>query len=155
MLLKRYLSDEIAPMIFANRASELFKVPAEVVVAEIHSWIGDQIRGASNMTTADLIFHAATKLDQLGVLELIAHEEVKEYLDRLQPHLMELCPAEQRRGLEENFQLLEKSTGISGSKIEVLHKQGGGGAAGPGGGHPGGFQGAAVREESGEESGEE
>ncbi len=128
LLLKRYLSDEIAPMIFADSAAELFEVPEGVVAHEIHSWIGDQIRGASNMTAADLIYHAATKLHQLGVLELIPKEDVNAYLGGLQPHLLELCPVDQRRGLEENFQHLERSSGISGGKVEVLHKQGGGGS---------------------------
>ena len=142
-LLKRYLSDEIAPMIFANNASELFEVPPEVVAAEIYSWIGDQIAGATNMTAADLIYHAATKLHQLGVLELIPSEEINQYLNGLHPHLLGLCPAEQRRGLEENFRHLERSTDISGSKVEVLHKQGGGASPGTGGGYPGGYGGAA------------
>jgi len=138
-LLKRYLSDEIAPMIFANNAAELFEVPAVVVANEIHSWIGDQIRGASNMTTADLIYHAATKIHQLGILELIPKDEVKQYLGGLQPHLLELCPIDQRHGLEENFELLERSSGISGGQVEVLHKQGGGGAQGAAGASPTGY----------------
>ena len=125
LLLKRYLSDEIAPLIFADSASELFKVPMDVVVTEIQSWMADQIRGATDMTPADLIFHAATKLHQLGILELIPQGEVQGYLDGLQPHLMELCPAQQRIGLEENFKHLEKSTGMSGAKVEVLRKSGG------------------------------
>jgi hypothetical protein len=133
-LLKRYLSDEIAPMIFADSASELFEVPTQVMAQEIHSWLGDQIRGASTMTPSELLYHAATKLHQLGVLELLPREEVAEFLGKLQPFLLELCPAEQRQGLEENFKHLEKSTGISGGKVEVLHKQG---PAGVPGGHPG------------------
>jgi hypothetical protein len=135
-LLKRYLSDEIAPMIFADTASELFQVPTQVVAHEIHSWLGDQIRGASTMTPSELLYHAATKLHQLGVLELIPRDEVGEFLGNLQPFLLELCPAEQRNGLEENFKHLEKSTGISGGKVEVLHKQGPGGVPGAHGGMP-------------------
>ena len=76
MLLKRYLSDEIAPMIFSDTADELFAAPPEIIASEIQSWMGDQIRGASNMTAGDLIFHAATKLHQLGVLELLPREDV-------------------------------------------------------------------------------
>ena len=143
LLLKRYLSDEIAPMIFADSASKLFKVPIDVVAAEIHSWMADQISGATNMTPADLIYHAANKLHQLGILELIPREEIDGYLDGLKPHLVELCPAGQRNGLLENFRHLERSTGFSGSKVEVLRKQGGGGMAGMGGGQPGGYGGAA------------
>ncbi len=134
MLLKRYLSDEIAPMIFANNASELFEVPVGVVVSELQSWIGDQFRGSSNMTAADLIFHAATKLHQLGVLELIPREDVAQFMDGLRPYLIELCPAEQRAGLQVNFGHLEKSTSIAGSSTEVLHKS----VQGPGGGYSGG-----------------
>ncbi len=155
-LLKRYLSDEIAPLIFANNASDLFEIPTYVVASEIHSWIGDQIRGSSNMTTADLIYHAATKLHQLGMLELIPKEEINAYISRIQPNLLEICPAEQRQGLEENFSHLERSTSIGGGKVEVLHKQGGGGPgqsggsggqhqpAGPGGGGYAGAQGGAA-----------
>jgi hypothetical protein len=130
-LLKRYLSDEIAPMIFADRAAELFEVPAGVVAREIHSWIGDQIRGASNMTAADLIYHAATKIHQLGILELMPKDEVKIYLDGLKPSLLALCPTDQRGGLEENLKHLERSSGIPGGKVEVLHKQGGGPVGAP------------------------
>jgi len=137
MLLKRYLSDEIAPMIFADSASELFQVPAQFVAQEIQSWMGDQIRGASTMTASDLLYHAATKLHQLGVLELIPREEVGAFLTKLQPSLLALCPPEQKRGLEENFGHLEKSTGLSGGKVEVLHKQGPPGAQGGYGGPPG------------------
>jgi hypothetical protein len=137
-LLKRYLSDEIAPMIFANSASMLFQVPAQIVAQEIQSWLGDQIRGASTMTASELLYHAATKLHQLGALELIPREEVEAFLSKLQPTLIELCPPEQQRGLAENFRHLEKSTGISAGKVEVLHKQGVPGAPGGHGGAPGG-----------------
>ncbi len=139
VLLKRYLSDEIAPMIFANNASEIFEVPPEVVAVEIQSWIGDQIRGSSNMTVGDLLHHAASKIHQLGVLELIPRDEVREHLDELRPQLLELCPPDQRDLLEQSFRHLEKSTAISVSKSEILHKQG----AGVAGGHPGGPGGAA------------
>ena len=137
MLLKRYLSDEIAPMIFADSAAELFEVPVNIVVQEIQSWIGDQFRGSSNMTAGELIFHAATKLHQLGVLELIPRDDVAQFMSGLYPHLVQLCPVEQRAMLETNIGHLEKSTSISSSRTEVLHKpvQGGGG---PGyGGAPG------------------
>ncbi len=137
MLLKRYLSDEIAPMIFADSATELFDVPVNVVVTEIQSWIGDQFRGSSNMTAGDLIFHAATKLHQLGVLELIPRDDVAQFMNGLYPHLLKLCPPEQQAGLQTNIRHLVKSTSIGGSRSEVLHKpvQGGGGPGyGSGGG---------------------
>jgi hypothetical protein len=124
-------------MIFADSASELFEVPPQIVAHEIQSWLGDQIRGASTMTASELLYHAATKIHQLGILELIPREEVGAYLTRLQPALLELCPPEQKQGLEANFKHLEKSTGISAGKVEVLHRQGPPGAPGGHGGMPG------------------
>jgi len=152
MLLKRYLSDEIAPMIFANNASELFELPVGVVVHEIQSWIGDQFRGSSNMTAGDLIFHVATKLHQLGVLELIPREEVAQFMDGLRPYLLQLCPPEQQAELQTNFGHLEKSTSIASRSTEVLHKsvQDPGGGYSGGGGHQAGSGGVVPGRGSGQ-----
>ncbi len=142
-LFKRYLSDEIAPMIFADTATDLFSAAPQIVATEIQSWIGDQIRGASNMTVSDLLAHAATKLHQLGVLELLDKDEVARYLEGLRPLLLQLCPAEQRSALEQTLGHIEKSTSLAGSKTEVLHRQTGGPSPaypGPSGG--GGYGGA-------------
>jgi hypothetical protein len=132
-LLKRYLSDEIAPMIFANNAAEILDAPPRLIAVEIQSWIGDQVRGASNMTVADLLAHAATKLHQLGILELVPRDDIARSLTGLRPLLLQLCPAEQRPGFEQMFSHIERSTGIGSSKTEVLHRQvPGGGQAPPG-----------------------
>ena len=41
----RYLSDEIAPMIFADAAEILFIAPPEIMAREVHSWVGVQLQG--------------------------------------------------------------------------------------------------------------
>ena len=134
LLLKRYLSDEIAPMIFADTGSEIFDVPNHVVAKAIHSWIGDQVSGATDLSASELLFHAAKKIHLLGELELIPREELKQYLESLQPVLMQLCPAEQRQTLEHSLKHLDASTGVSGSTVGVVHRSGGGGGGGVSGG---------------------
>ncbi|MCK5376458.1 MAG: DUF4388 domain-containing protein [Acidobacteria bacterium] len=134
LLLKRYLSDEIAPMIFADSGSEIFDVPNHVVAKAIHSWIGDQVSGATDLSASELLFHAAKKIHLLGELELIPREELKQYLESLQPVLMQLCPAEQRQTLEHSLKHLDASTGVSGSTVGVVHRSGGGGGGGVSGG---------------------
>lgn len=134
LLLKRYLSDEIAPMIFADSGSDIFDVPNQVVAKAIHSWIGDQFSGATDLSASELLFHAAKKIHLLGELELIPWEDLKQYLESLQPTLMQLCPAEQRQTLQNSLKHLDASTGVSGSTVGVVHRSGGGGGGGVGGG---------------------
>ena len=117
-------------MIFADTGSEIFDVPNQVVAKAIHSWIGDQVSGATDLSASELLFHAAKKIHLLGELELIPREELKQYLESLQPVLMQLCPAEQRQTLEHSLKHLDASTGVSGSTVGVVHRSGGGGGGG-------------------------
>jgi hypothetical protein len=138
-LLKRYLSDEIAPMIFADMASELFEVPAQVVAKEIRSWVSDQFSGSSNLSASDLIFHSAKKIQLIGELELIPRDELKEYLNNLLPLLLQVCPEAEREHLKQGLQHLEVSNSGKGAKVGVVHRPTGGGSpGGVGGGGAGG-----------------
>ncbi|MFV2072174.1 MAG: DUF4388 domain-containing protein [Thermoanaerobaculales bacterium] len=144
--LRRYLSDEIPPMIFADTASVLFEIPPQIVAGEIHSWIGDQYSGASSLTTSDLLYHAAKKIHLLGELDLIPKNEIDPFIKSLQPFLMQLCPAAERLTLEKGLSLLEASQGTSTGSIEVLHRPTG--AAGGGLGGAGTSGGGGVPESS-------
>ena len=131
-LLKRYFSDEIAPMIFADSGSEIFELPNQVTAKAIHSWIGDQVSGATTMSTHELLFHAAKKIHLLGELELMPRDALKQFLDALQPMLLQLCPPEHRQELENSLRHLDASTGVRSSTVGVVHRPGGGGGGQPG-----------------------
>ncbi len=73
LLLARYLSDEVAPMIFADAAEILLKAPPEVMAREIHSWVGTQLQGPNASAVSDYLLHSARKVQNLG--ELGAHPQ--------------------------------------------------------------------------------
>ncbi len=143
LLLARYLSDEVAPMIFADAAEILFRAPPEVIAREIHSWVGTQIQGPNASAVSDYLLHSARKVQNLGELELIPREELNQYLARLQPLLVSICPEHDRADLSENLGRLGVTTGggtmaarISVSRSPHSASGGGGGGSWTGGGGP-------------------
>lgn len=132
LLLKRYLSDEIAPMIFADSGSEIFELPNQVTAKAIHAWIGDQVSGATTLSAPELLFHAAKKIHLLGELELMPRDQLKQFLDALRPTLLQFCPPEHRQELENSLRHLEAATGVRSSTVGVVHRP-----SGSGGGQPG------------------
>jgi len=139
--LARYLSDEIAPMIFAEAAEILFRAPPEVLAREIHSWVGTQLQGPKASPVSDYLLHSARKVQNLGELELIPKDELNRYLAHLQPLLVSICPEHDRADLSENLGRLGVSSGgeamaaqISVSRSPQSSSGGGGGRSTGGGG---------------------
>lgn len=136
----RYLSDEIAPMIFADAAEVLFNAPPEVLAREIHSWIGLQLQGPRASAISDYLLHSARKVFHLGELELLPKEELREYMAKLHPLLVGMAPEHDRAELATNLDQLGISENESmASRISVSRSPsgGGGGGGGLGPGAPG------------------
>lgn len=118
-LLARYLSDEIAPMIFASAADDLFKAPPELVAREIRGWIAIQLQGAKPSEICDYLLHSAKKVHHLGELELLPFAELKGYLEQLKPILLSLCPERDRQKLAANLGRLEAQSQVMAAQISV------------------------------------
>ena len=120
--LGRYLSDEIAPMIFAGSAEVLFKAPPEILARGIHSWVGMQLQGPSPSPASDYLLHSARKVHHLGELELIPKEDLKAFLSKLFPLLVSICPESDRVDLAGNLRVLDVETeggGTMAARISV------------------------------------
>ncbi|MEX1309426.1 MAG: hypothetical protein AB1Z65_03320, partial [Candidatus Sulfomarinibacteraceae bacterium] len=113
--LGRYLSDEIAPMIFAGSAEVLFKAPPEILARGIHSWVGMQLQGPSPSPASDYLLHSARKVHHLGELELIPREDLKVFLSKLFPLLVSICPESDRVDLAGNLRVLDVETETGGA----------------------------------------
>jgi hypothetical protein len=145
LLLARYLSDEVAPMIFADAAEILLQAPPEVLVREIHSWVGIQLQGPNASPVSDYLLHSARKVQNLGELGLIPKENLNQYLARLQPLLVSICPEHDRSDLADNLSRLGVGAGEAlAARISVSRSPqsgsgggGGGGSTTGGGGSPG------------------
>ncbi len=120
--LGRYLSDEIAPMIFLDSADVLLSAPPEVVAAGIRGWISSQVAGSGRTTVADLLFHAAKKIHLLAELELVPAVQMASLLDGLRPHLLEVCPEAYRRALANDLERLGAAEIVMAARPDVLHR---------------------------------
>ncbi|HSW40772.1 MAG TPA: DUF4388 domain-containing protein [Acidobacteriota bacterium] len=129
----QYLSDTIPPVQASEPVSSLMTQPAEFLVSEILDWVSVQCRtAAEDMSTADYIYHSASKLHYLAHLQLISKKELKPYLDDVERQLLEYCPPEDRAILEENFGRLGTSDTVMNKRIGPLCRQGMPDAAEPG-----------------------
>lgn len=127
--LKRYLSDEIAPMIFADSIEDVIRIPPPEIAQAIKGWVADQYRGSNPLPISDYLFHAAKKIHLLAELELVARDEMDQMMATLRPLLLSLCPAEDRQGLERDLQHLEYAEAGTAASLEVVHRPGTSGTA--------------------------
>lgn len=125
--LQRYLSDNIAPMIFADSMDTLLATPPEYISAQIVAWVASLHGGDSQLATADYLFHAAKKFHLLGELELLPREQVAAFLRTVKPYLLRACPDQDRGSLATDFDNLELSQGAEApSVMGHIHRPGGG-----------------------------
>lgn len=124
--LQRYLSDQVPPLIFADAMSTLLRYSTDVAIHEVNTWITAQNRQVVNsVPLSDYLFHAVKKIHLLGEFNLVGKEKLKEYLDDMQEKSLEICPAEDRELLKQNFSMLGEIPTSLASPVEVLYRQAG------------------------------
>jgi len=109
--LRRYLSDNIAPLIFAESIDDLFNMPVRATGAEILGWVASQSHIGDAVRTADYLYHAVKKLHLVGELELIPRERLRVFISALRPILLESCPIHEKEELSKEFANLEQAKG--------------------------------------------
>jgi len=124
--LQRYLSDTIAPMIFADSMDILLATSPEYITAQIVSWVASLSGVDSKLATADYLFHAAKKIHLLGELELLPRDQIAAFLRILRPNLLAACPDQDRGSLANDFGNLELSQGAEApTTVGHIHRAGG------------------------------
>jgi hypothetical protein len=126
--LQRFLSDNIAPMIFADSMDSLLAMPPELTASQIAAWVASLHNVDSSLATADYLFHASKKIHLLGELELMPREQIAAFLNLLRPHLLQVCPEQDRGSLANDLDNLELSQGAEPPTAGVghIHRAGGG-----------------------------
>ncbi len=123
-LLQRYLSDEVAPLVFVEALSDLVTHPPQVVAAEVRSWVAAQYRGVSPLPVSDYLFHTVRKLHVVGELELLPLDRLNAYLVGLEQVLLDQCPEEDRDSLAVDFLHLEESKTVLAAPVQIVHRAG-------------------------------
>jgi hypothetical protein len=78
-----YLSDRIAPLMFAYSMDLLLEQPAALLAAEIRTWAGQQAAAMPGVSLADLLFHAVRKVSGIGEFDLVSGERLRAHVKEL------------------------------------------------------------------------
>ncbi len=121
--IQQYLSDAIAPLLAAESVALLLDQPPELVVKGISHWASGQYQQKSTSATySDYLFHAMKKLFEMGGLKLVPEDRLSEYLQDLKPHILELCPSEDRNVLAEEMEHLGQSEPAVMQAASYIHR---------------------------------
>lgn len=122
--LHQYLSDRIAPLMFADSLELLMDCPPEVVAGEIGAWTAGQYTGVGQpIPVSDYLFHAFRKIHRLGELELVSGRVLDAFLKDLTETVLERCPEEDRDLLRGNLSRLGQSRTGPPPAVDVLYRQ--------------------------------
>ena len=95
--LQRYLSDQIAPLMFVEAADLLVRHVPDLTANEIQSWTAEQhTLAGTSAPTSDYLFHAVKKLHLLAEYKLISEETIRPFIERIATILLQVCPEEDR-----------------------------------------------------------
>lgn len=128
---QQYLSDLVPPLIVADSIEILMKYPPDLVASNINSWASSQLRSSRQIPLSDYFFHAVKKIHIVGEYNLVNREELKEYLEKLKPHLLSLCPVGDRETFRESLNRIDDSPASLASPVEIVYRQSGGQTPGP------------------------
>jgi hypothetical protein len=101
-----YLSDRIAPLMFASSMDVLLQQPAALIAAEVRSWAGQQGAAMPDVPLADLLFHAVRKVAGMGEFDLVSNESLTARVKEMGVAVLPFCPAEDRELLRQNLEKL-------------------------------------------------
>ncbi len=117
--LQQYLSDEIPPLFFVSSAEVLLESPPEQAAGSMAAWASGQTKP---LPIADFLYHGAKKLHLLGDLGLIPKPAVEEFLARLRPALISVCPIEDQQSLAADLDRIHLGVAVGGSGVEVIYR---------------------------------
>jgi hypothetical protein len=118
-----YLSDRIAPLMFAYSMELLLEQPAALLAAEIRTWVSQQAAAVPGVPLADLLFHAVRKLSGIGEFDLVPAERLRVLVNQVGQAVLPFCPVEDREILRQNLEnLAHAPPSAPAGPIEILHR---------------------------------
>jgi hypothetical protein len=120
-----YLSDRIAPLMFAYSMELLLQQPASLIAAEVRTWASQQGAAMPDVPLADLLFHAVRKVAGMGQFELVSNESLGARVKEMGQAVLPFCPPEDREVLRQNLEKLATAppSAASLSGVEALRRE--------------------------------
>ncbi len=121
--LDEYLSDRIAPLLFADSFSILLHGASSLVAKGIARWASAQFQAhGTRLPLSDLLFHAFKKLLQMGELELVSNESLVSYLTELRELVVDACPITEKEALRANLERIEVARMERARPVDLLFR---------------------------------
>jgi hypothetical protein len=122
--LHQYLSDRVAPLMVYDSVKVLMRQGPEFLATQVEGWTAAQIHGkGADIPVSDYLYHVAKKLFLLGEFKLVPSDALGTFLKSLWPHLVAICPAEDRQLLSENLERIGRAEGVLTAPVEQLYRQ--------------------------------
>ena len=119
----KYLSDTIPPFQAADGVAALLEQPPQLMVSEILQWVSEQKLGnGADVSRADYLIHAVSKMHYLAHLQLIPGKALTEYLDSVKELLWEHCSEKDIPVLQEGFSCLENAEIETVSALSLMYR---------------------------------
>src|SRR5262249_56518052 len=101
--LHQYLSDRIAPLMFAYSMELLLKQPPALVAAEIRTRSASQGASMPDVAFSELLFHAVRKVAGMAEFDLVSNQVLAAHVQQVGDAVLAFCPPEDRELLRQNL----------------------------------------------------
>ncbi len=121
--LRRFLSDEIAPLTVADSVSLLLENDPDIMATGIRLWVESQLLRQQSVSTANYFYHALKKIRVVGDLNLVSKEQLAKYLHYLSQYAISCAPPEERQVLASNLNQLEGANPSFDAPVNFFYLQ--------------------------------
>lgn len=121
--LRRYLSDEVAPLVVADSLSLLLENDPKLLASEVRLWTEAQLHRQRAVPVADYLYHALKKIHVVGELHLVPKDRLAKYLQYLSQFALGLCPPADREVLANNLSRLGDAETNVVTPVDFVYRQ--------------------------------
>jgi hypothetical protein len=121
---QRYLADEIAPMMAADAAAVLVRMPPKYGAVVVRSWIEAQLRTPDRaVPVSSYVYHAMKKLHHLAELRVVEAKEMSRYVADLSRMVVRLCPEAEQTDLRLQLSRIAEAETTLSAPVQLLNRE--------------------------------
>ena len=121
---QRYLADEIAPMMAAEAAGVLVRMPPKYGAAVLRNWIEAQLQAPGRTApVSSYVYHAVKKLHHLAELRVVDAKAMARYVAELSRIVVRLCPEGEQTDLRLKLSRIAEAETTLSAPVALLNRE--------------------------------
>ncbi len=121
---QRYLADEIAPMMAADAADVLLRMPPKYGAIVLRSWIEAQLSAPDRaVPVSSYVYHAVKKLHHLAELHVVDPKAMARYVAELSRIVVRLCPEGEQTDLRLKLSRIAEAETTLSAPVRLLNRE--------------------------------